>query len=187
MTMIDRYTHIEWYHFVSVRELTMWSNCGSLRHVLYVGIWALQVGHSWLHLCKLSFMHLPQKRWLHSGLTSVSVQGSKQTAHSNSSSRNFLRDKRTENNVRIRIIEKNWRCWYCFDARLKVDANTNFWRTAVPVSQFTYLLRYHCFKPELLTLSTPPKAQIHHWKLIGIEKSFKMSHHSTPYVVYWLN
>ena len=77
----------------------MRSNCGSPRHVLYIGVWALQVGHSCLHLRKLSLIHSPQKRWLHSGLTSVSVQGSKQTGHWNASSRNFLRDARTEDNV----------------------------------------------------------------------------------------
>ena len=80
--------------------------------MLYVEIWTLQVGHSWLHLRKLSLMHLPQKRWLHSGLTSVSVQGSKQTAHSNSSSRNFVRDARTEDNAKS-MVEQNWRrFWY---------------------------------------------------------------------------
>ena len=119
MMMIDRYTHIEWYHFVSVRELTMWSNCGSPRHVLYVGIWALQVGHSWLHLCKLSFMHLPQKRWLHSGLTSVPVQVSKQMTHSNSSSRNFLSDAWTEDNV-SNMMRRRWRC-FCGNGMCFVD------------------------------------------------------------------
>ena len=114
MTMIDTHTKYYWISFrlsVCAYNLTMWSNCGSLRHVLSVGIWTLQVGHSRLHLCKLSLMHLPQKRWLHSGLTSVSEQGSKQTGHSNSSWRSFLRDSRTEDNVNIMMIEQNWRCW----------------------------------------------------------------------------
>ena len=98
----------------------MRSNCGSLQHdVLYVGIWTLQVGHSWLHLCKLSFMHLPQKRWLHSGLTSVSVQDSKQMAHSNSSSRNFLRDAWTEDNVK-NMMRRRWR-WCCGNGMCFVD------------------------------------------------------------------
>ena len=69
----------------SVYVLTIRSNCASCLMERYVGMCALQLGHSCLHLLKLSLMQTLQNRWPHCGFTFVSVQVSRQIAHLNSS------------------------------------------------------------------------------------------------------
>jgi hypothetical protein len=62
--------------------LTKLSKRSSRRNLRFVATCILQLGHSLLHLLKLSFMHGPQNRWLQSGMICVSSIIERQIGHS---------------------------------------------------------------------------------------------------------